>query len=73
MYDATVQMNSDVLLASNLTEHEYRQLPAEVLPFLNPSRYCESDRLANFAFSEFGVLLAMSSFSDKVCVGISLI
>jgi len=47
-------MNSDVLLAPNLTEHEFRELPAEVLPFLNPSRYCESDRLANFAFSEFG-------------------
>ncbi len=53
-YDATVQMNSDVLLAPSLTEHEFRELPAEVLPFLNPSRYCESDRLANFAFSEFG-------------------
>ncbi len=53
-YDATVQMNSDVLLAPSLTEHEYCQLPAEVLPFLNPSRYCESDRLANFASSEFG-------------------
>jgi transglutaminase-like putative cysteine protease len=53
-YEATVQMNSDMLLTPNLTEHEYRDLPAEVLPFLNPSRYCESDRLANFAFSEFG-------------------
>jgi len=26
------------------------------LPYLNPSRYCESDRLAKFAYDEFGSL-----------------
>lgn len=31
-------------------------LPAAVLPFLLPSRYCESDRVADLAFSEFGAV-----------------
>jgi transglutaminase-like putative cysteine protease len=29
-------------------------LPLEVMPFLYPSRYCQSDRLARFAWREFG-------------------
>lgn len=29
-------------------------LPADVLSYLSPSRYCQSDRLTNFARSEFG-------------------
>ncbi|RYG09806.1 MAG: transglutaminase family protein [Caulobacteraceae bacterium] len=29
-------------------------LPADVLPYLSPSRYCQSDLLTNFARSEFG-------------------
>jgi transglutaminase-like putative cysteine protease len=53
-YEATVELNSVVQFAPNLQEQLYRELPAEVLPFLTPSRYCESDRLANFAFKHFG-------------------
>jgi transglutaminase-like putative cysteine protease len=30
------------------------QLPTAVLPYLLPSRYCESDRLAEFAWKQFG-------------------
>ncbi len=29
-------------------------MPPEVLTYLNPSRYCESDLLARFSFEEFG-------------------
>ncbi len=29
-------------------------MPSEVLPYLNPSRYCESDRLLRLARKEFG-------------------
>ena len=32
------------------------QLPFEALPYLYPSRYCQSDRLARFAIREFGRL-----------------
>ena len=30
------------------------ELPVDVMPFLMPSRYCESDVLSNFAWSHFG-------------------
>jgi transglutaminase-like putative cysteine protease len=35
-------------------QHLVDQLPAEVLPFLLPSRYCEVDRMADIAWSLFG-------------------
>ena len=37
-------------------EVQVSQLPAEVLPYLYPSRYCESDRLHRFAYAQFGSL-----------------
>ncbi len=38
----------------SLPEIGIRELPASVLPYIYPSRYCQSDRLHRFAFSEFG-------------------
>ncbi|MEM1360913.1 MAG: transglutaminase family protein [Pseudomonadota bacterium] len=40
----------------NLTaaQHPVDQLPAETLPFLLPSRFCESDLVSEFAWSRFG-------------------
>jgi len=38
-------------------------MPASVLPYLNPSRYCQSDKLYKFAFNKFG---AMEHAFDKV-------
>ncbi len=37
-------------------ETDAARLPPEVLDYLNPSRYCESDLLERFAFEEFGQL-----------------
>jgi len=53
-YRATVQLLPDVEHPATLGEWSSAQLPAEVLPYLNPSRYCESDVLGRFAFEEFG-------------------
>lgn len=33
------------------------QLPADVIPYLYPSRYCQSDKLFRFATSKFGYLI----------------
>ena len=33
-----------------------RSMPLEVLPFVYPSRYCQSDRLLKFAANRFGHL-----------------
>ena len=53
-YDATVELSAEVDFGTTLVEHTYREIPPEVLPYLNPSRYCESDLLGNFSMREFG-------------------
>ena len=53
-YEATVEIAAEVDFANELFEQSYVELPADALPYLNPSRYCESDLLGNFALREFG-------------------
>ena len=55
-YRATVDLDQDVAGSNELQEVPHAQLPPEVLTFLNPSRYCESDKLLQFAWNEFGQL-----------------
>ena len=40
----------------SLAEVPIAQLPSQTLPYLYPSRYCQSDRLHRFAFAQFGSL-----------------
>ncbi len=42
------------MIATDAVQHEIRDLPDEVLVFLLGSRYCETDRLSEFAWSAFG-------------------
>lgn len=53
-YRATVNLYPEFYDTSGIHEAWYSQLPNEVLPYLNPSRYCESDRLTHFALQLFG-------------------
>lgn len=53
-YRATVELNAVVEPVESLEEQAYRELPPSAIPYLNPSRYCESDMLSRFANSEFG-------------------
>lgn len=55
-YRATIDLQPDVILPADVSEAAKTQIPADVLPYSNPSRYCESDLLARFAFEEFGSL-----------------
>lgn len=58
-YAATVGKNSAPAAAFDKPQSliaSPMNLPAEVLPFLNPSRYCESDRLIQQAENQFGHL-----------------
>jgi transglutaminase-like putative cysteine protease len=55
-YQARVSLNAAVDNPPQIPETDHPELPEEVLPYLNPSRYCESDRLAAFAMAEFGHL-----------------
>ena len=53
-YEATVDLTPELDFANELFEQDYSRLPPEVIPYLNPSRYCESDLLGNFAVRQFG-------------------
>jgi transglutaminase-like putative cysteine protease len=53
-YRANVELCPEIYDTSGIIETGYSQLPNEVLTYLNPSRYCESDRLTHFALRIFG-------------------
>jgi transglutaminase-like putative cysteine protease len=55
-YDATVDLDHYQADPAQLAEVPVAELPGEVLPYLYPSRYCQSDRLLRFANLEFGHL-----------------
>ena len=48
-------------------QHAVADLPPAALPFLLPSRYCETDRLGAFAWSTFGHLPAGWARVQAVC------
>ncbi|QEF98241.1 Transglutaminase-like superfamily protein [Stieleria maiorica] len=53
-YEAEVDAVAQPTDPGNIPQTNVGNLPTEVLPYLNPSRYCESDLLGRFAFEEFG-------------------
>ena len=55
-YDATVDITHHFEPPARIGEVPIERLPPEVLPFIYPSRYCQSDRLRRFATREFGHL-----------------
>ncbi|MCJ0765493.1 transglutaminase-like domain-containing protein [Variovorax terrae] len=55
-YDATVDLAHHAVAPELVGEVWVANLPGAVLPYLYPSRYCESDRLQGFALQHFGGL-----------------
>jgi transglutaminase-like putative cysteine protease len=55
-YAATVTIAHHWAEPDTLTEVPVRCLPLDVMPYVYPSRYCQSDRLLKLAFNEFGAL-----------------
>ncbi len=55
-YAATVTIAHHVAQPDTLAEVPIGSLPLDVVPYLYPSRYCQSDRLLKLAFDEFGSL-----------------
>lgn len=66
-YQANMAMTPEVLSATDVRETMIGQMPPDVLTYLNPSRYCESDLLARFALEEFGGLLFGYSRVQAIC------
>ncbi|WP_413436961.1 transglutaminase family protein [Sulfuriferula sp. GW1] len=52
-YEATVDISHYFESPENLAEVPISQLPSEVLQYIYPSRYCQSDRLGKLATWEF--------------------
>ena len=66
-YQATVTLEPKVDDPPTIMEAEHPELPSEVLPYLNPSRYCESDRLLRLAGKEFGEIAPGYSRVAAIC------
>ncbi len=67
-YEATVRATVDADPdPAGAGQHLVQDLPADVLPFLLPSRYCESDRLVEMAWTLFGDRPAGAPRVQAVC------
>jgi transglutaminase-like putative cysteine protease len=66
-YQATVMLEPEVEDPPTIMEAGHPELPSEVLPYLNPSRYCESDRLLRLAGKEFGEVAPGYSRVAAIC------
>lgn len=55
-YDAVLDISHHRADPAAIAEIWIPELPGHVLPYLYPSRYCESDRLNRFAMAQFGGL-----------------
>lgn len=53
-YNACVNLNHYLAEPAQINETSIENLPGEVLPYIYPSRYCQSDRLQKLAMKEFG-------------------
>jgi transglutaminase-like putative cysteine protease len=53
-YSATVDVTHHFALPGQIAEVPVARMPPEVLSYIYPSRYCQSDRLLKLAFREFG-------------------
>lgn len=66
-YRAVVDLTHYEARPDQLPELSPQALPGEVLPYLYPSRYCQSDRLLTMAGAEFGHLPLGYSRAKAIC------
>ena len=66
-YNAVVELTHYEARPDLLPELSPQALPSEVLQYLYPSRYCQSDRLLTLASQEFGHLPMGYSRAEAIC------
>lgn len=66
-YSATVDITHHRAPPAELAEVPVRLLPQEVMGYILPSRYCQSDRLLRLASNEFGALAQGHSRVQAIC------
>ena len=70
-YTAVLDLNHHRAPADDLPACGPLDLPGDVLPFLSPSRYCQSDRLMAMAGREFGHVPASYRQAQAICDWVS--
>ncbi len=53
-YDAKVEVTHELIPSSQIDQMPVAQLDRRVIPYLFPSRYCQSDKLSRLAWDHFG-------------------
>ena len=66
-YSAVLDITHFEAAPQDLFELSAQALPGEVLTYLSPSRYCQSDRLMNLASQKFGQLSMGYSRAQAIC------
>jgi transglutaminase-like putative cysteine protease len=66
-YRSSVELRPETGETPRLQEMDYQALPDAVMQYLNPSRYCESDRLARFVAQKFANLPAGYDRVNAIC------
>lgn len=66
-YTATMEIQHHMANPALISEVSVFDLPLEVLHYMYPSRYCQSDRLANFANAMFGHLPMGYMRAQAIC------
>jgi transglutaminase-like putative cysteine protease len=70
-YQGNVELAPEINRPNVVGESNASEMPPEVLTYLNPSRYCESDLLARFSFEEFGQMPRGFSRVQAICDWVS--
>jgi transglutaminase-like putative cysteine protease len=66
-YSAEVETRPAIDDVVDVGEVPVAQLPFDVIPHLYPSRYCQSDRLARFAWRQFGEIATGHEKVEAIC------
>jgi transglutaminase-like putative cysteine protease len=66
-YSAVLDITHFEARPQDLSELSANALPGDVLTYLSPSRYCQSDRLMTLASNEFGQLPTGYSRAQAIC------
>lgn len=66
-YQATVELVTAEFSTDDIKEIPVTDLPLEIIPYLYPSRYCQSDRLMKLAEDEFGECESGYSRVEAIC------
>ena len=67
VYRATVDVTHHIADPAGLAEVPVHRLPSDVIGYIYPSRYCQSDRLLKLAAREFGALPQGHARVQAIC------